>query len=175
MRSPHPPLLLASLTGGRVVLTGGGARSVGPPWQADEPRVAVLHAYSHLATNFRNLQARFDRDTLAALPLEKLAYFRPPFTSEAHSLRGFLEKPDMTWGCTRTRPPSLSRKPRCSLPVPPLLADEGVGDTSGRKGDPSDGGTAAQLLSIEAMQRRGFLGEAEAEAAKQKVLGLPKL
>ena len=56
-----------------------------------------------------------------------------------------------------------------------MLADEGVGDTSGRKGDPSDGGVAAQLLSIEAMHKRGFLGEAEAEAAKQKVLGLPKL
>ena len=59
--------------------------------------------------------------------------------------------------------------------MPLLLADEGVGDTSGRKGDPSDGGVAAQLLSIEAMHKRGFLGEAEAEAAKQKVLGLPKL
>lgn len=71
---------------------------VGPPWQADHPRVAVLHAYAHLATNFRNQQARFRRDVLASLPLEKLAYFRPPWTSEAHSLAHFLEKPDMTWG-----------------------------------------------------------------------------
>lgn len=126
--------------------------SVGPPWQADHPRVAILHAYSHLATNFRNLQARFNRDTLAALPLEKLAYFRPPFTSEAHSLEDFLQKPEMSWGY------------------------EGVGETSGRRAQAEgDGGVAAQLLSIEAMQRRGTLGEEEAAAAKRMILGLPKL
>ena len=106
--------------------------------------MSVLHAYSHLATNFRKLQARFDRSTLAGLPLEKLAYFRPPFTSEAHSLRDFLQKPDMTWGFA------------------------GVGDTAGGGG--GGGGVAAQLLSIEAMQRRGFLADAEAAAAKREVL-----
>ena len=124
---------------------------MGPPWQADHPRVAILHAYSHLATNFRNLQARLDRDTLAALPLEKLAYFRPPFTSEAHTLQDFLENPDMTWGY------------------------EGIGNTSGRNRGGGDGGAAAKLLSIEAMEKRGFLGAAEVAVAKQKVLGLPKL
>eukprot|EP01050_Picozoa_sp_SAG11_P007283 SAG11_NODE_600_length_8259_cov_6.574510_10_plen_118_part_00 len=107
--------------------------------------MSILHAYSHLATNFRNLQARLDRDTLAGLPLEKLAYFRPPFTSEPHSLQKFLEDPDMSWG------------------------HEGVGKSSASKSEGQ--GVAAELLSIEAMLKRGFLGEAEAEAAKQKVLG----
>lgn len=78
-------------------------------------------------------KARFDRDTLAGLPLEKLAYFRPPWTSEPHSLQRFLEDPDMSWGY------------------------EGVGDTSGRTGP--GGGVAAELLSIEAMEKRGFLGK----------------
>ena len=47
--------------------------SVGPPWQADHPRVSVLHLYSHIATNFHHLQGTFGRETLAGLPLEKLA------------------------------------------------------------------------------------------------------
>jgi len=51
---------------------------------------------------------------------------------------------------------------------------EGIGDTSGRKRNGGDSVTA-QLLSIEAMHNRGFLQTAEAEAAKLKVLGLPKL
>ena len=120
--------------------------SVGPPWQADHPRVSVLHAYSHLATNFRNLQARLDRETLAGLPLEKLAYFRPPFTSEPHSLHRFLENPDMSWGHDGVGKPSTS-------------------DSEGK-------GTVAELLSIEAMVKRGFLTEAEAKAAKHKVLAV---
>jgi hypothetical protein len=137
-------------------LLGGAANpvlvacSVGPPWQADHPRVSILHAYSHLAVNFRKLQARLDRDTLAGLPLEKLAYFRPPFTSERHSMQDFLENPDMSW------------------------AHEGVGKARGGEGQ----GVAAELLSIEAMVQRGFLKPAEGEAAKQKVLdvvGRPKL
>ncbi len=119
---------------------------MGPPWQADHPRISILHAYSHLATNFRNLQARLDRDTLAGLPLEKLAYFRPPFTSEPHSLQNFLENPDMSWG------------------------HEGVGKSSASNSEGQS--VAAELLSIEAMVQRGFLEEAEAEAAKQKVLGI---
>lgn len=51
---------------------------------------------------------------------------------------------------------------------------EGIGDTSGGKINESNS-VAAQLLSIEAMRNRGFLQTAEAEAAKLKVLGLPKL
>ena len=65
-------------------------------------------------------------------------------------MQDFLAKPDMTWGY------------------------EGIGDTSGRKRNGGDSVTA-QLLSIEAMHNRGFLQTAEAEAAKLKVLGLPKL
>ena len=111
--------------------------------------MSVLHAYSHLATNFRKLQARLDRDTLAGLPLEKLAYFRPPFTSEAHSIQDFLQNPDMSWG------------------------HEGVGKNtaSGSVTTPSGRqNITAELLSIEAMVKRGFLGVAEAQVAKRKLL-----
>ena len=56
---------------------------------------------------------------------------------------------------------------------------EGVGKPS--SSDSEGKGTAAELLSIEAMVKRGFLTEAEAEVAKHKVLavaidgGRPKL
>ena len=141
----HSPLIAGyDCPPGSAIFFSEATCHVGPPWQADHPRVSVLHAYAHLATNFRRQRSRFDRVTLAGLPLTKLAYFRPPWTSEPHSLQRFLEKPDMSWGYA------------------------GVGDTDGE--EENGGGVAAQLLSLESMHQRGFLDGRQLEAAKDKVL-----
>ncbi len=52
----------------------------GPVWQRDTPRVAVLNAYSHLATHWHRL--RVPPEVLASLPREKLAYFREPWIAD---------------------------------------------------------------------------------------------
>lgn len=44
-----------------------------PPRQADYPRIAVLHSYSHLATNFRNLQVRLKHQLEPAKTITELA------------------------------------------------------------------------------------------------------
>jgi hypothetical protein len=46
----------------------------GPKWNKEEPRVAVLHAYAHLATHWHRLT--IPPAVLAGLPREKQAYFR---------------------------------------------------------------------------------------------------
>jgi len=52
----------------------------GPVWQRDTPRIAILHAYSHLATHWHRL--RTEPAILAGLPREKLAYFREPWIAD---------------------------------------------------------------------------------------------
>ena len=49
----------------------------GPPWRRETPRVAVLHAYSHLATHWHRLTT--PPEVLAALPRQRQAYFREPW------------------------------------------------------------------------------------------------
>ena len=48
----------------------------GPVWEKETPRIAILHAYSHLATHWHRL--RTAPEILAGLPREKQAYFREP-------------------------------------------------------------------------------------------------
>ena len=69
----------------------------GPPWRRETPRVAVLNAYSHLATHWHRLT--IPPAVLAALPRHKQAYFRDPWiadfrTSPAtnNTAERFLEK-----------------------------------------------------------------------------------
>lgn len=49
----------------------------GAPWRRASPRVAVLNAYSHLATRFHRLS--MSPEALAALPAHRRAYFRDPW------------------------------------------------------------------------------------------------
>ncbi len=53
---------------------------VGPEWTRDTPRIAVLHAYSHLATHWHRL--RVPPEVLDDLPGEKQAYFREPWIAD---------------------------------------------------------------------------------------------
>ena len=52
----------------------------GPEWKRDTPRVAVLNAYSHLATHWHRL--RIPPEVMAALPREKQAWFREPWIAD---------------------------------------------------------------------------------------------
>jgi hypothetical protein len=79
----------------------------GPIWKRDTPRVAVLNAYSHLATHWHRL--RIPPEVLAALPREKQAYFREPWiadfrTSPAthNTIERFLENDEAPIDTNRT-------------------------------------------------------------------------
>ena len=52
----------------------------GPVWKRDTPRVAVFHAYAHLATHWHRLT--IPPEVLAGLPREKQAYFREPWIAD---------------------------------------------------------------------------------------------
>jgi hypothetical protein len=53
---------------------------VGPEWTRDTPRVAVLHAYAHLATHWHRFSVR--PEVLGSLSREKQAYFREPWIAD---------------------------------------------------------------------------------------------
>ena len=55
----------------------------GPPWQRKTPRVAVLNAYSHLATHWHRLT--FPPAVMAGLSRQKQAYFREPWIADFSS------------------------------------------------------------------------------------------
>ncbi len=46
----------------------------GPPWRRDKPRIAILYAYSHYATNWHRM--KIAPEIINGLPREKQAYFR---------------------------------------------------------------------------------------------------
>ena len=52
----------------------------GPVWRRKEPRVAVLHAYAHLATHWH--RPCLPAAVLESLPREKQAYFREPWIAD---------------------------------------------------------------------------------------------
>ena len=52
----------------------------GPTWQRDTPRIAVLHAYAHLATHWHRMT--IPGDIIDGLPREKQAYFREPWIAD---------------------------------------------------------------------------------------------
>lgn len=52
----------------------------GPVWQRDTPRIAILHAYSHIATHWHRLKV--PPVVMAGLPREKQAYFREPWVAD---------------------------------------------------------------------------------------------
>ena len=73
----------------------------GPEWKRETPRVAVLNAYSHLATHWHRL--KIPAEVMASLPREKQAYFREPWiadfrTSPAtnNSMERFLDNDEPT-------------------------------------------------------------------------------
>ncbi|HCV24162.1 MAG TPA: hypothetical protein DGN59_11945, partial [Candidatus Latescibacteria bacterium] len=55
----------------------------GPPWKRDTPRVAILNAYSHLATHWHRLKVT--PEVMSGLPREKQAYFREPWIADFRS------------------------------------------------------------------------------------------
>jgi Phytanoyl-CoA dioxygenase (PhyH) len=52
----------------------------GPPWRGEQPRIAVIHTYSHLATNMHRLTV--PAGVIASLPRERQAFFRQVWQTE---------------------------------------------------------------------------------------------
>jgi len=77
----HSPFLLSyECPAGSAIFFTENLCHAGPVWQRDTPRVAVLNAYSHLATHWHRL--RIPPEVMAALPREKQAYFREPWIAD---------------------------------------------------------------------------------------------
>ena len=82
-----PPLGLPSAAGWLSADSGSGSCArenlchAGPPWQReDSPRIAVLSAYSHIATNWHRLSV--PNETIESLSLERQALFRQPWQAD---------------------------------------------------------------------------------------------
>lgn len=82
---------------GSVIFFTENLCHAGPYWQRDTPRVAVLNAYSHLATHWHRLT--IPAEVIQALPREKQAYFREPWIADFrtgpathNTIERFLEK-----------------------------------------------------------------------------------
>ena len=65
---------------GSAVFFSENTCHAGPIWKRDEPRVTILHAYSHLATHWHRLNT--PQEVLNSLPPEKRAYFREPWIAD---------------------------------------------------------------------------------------------
>ena len=74
-----------SCPAGSAVFFTENVSHAGPTWERHEPRVAVLSAYSHLATHWHKLN--IPPAVIAALPREKQAYFRDTWSHD------FSERP----------------------------------------------------------------------------------
>lgn len=77
-RSPF--LTTYSCPAGSAVFFTENLCHAGPVWRRDTPRVAILHAYSHLATHWHRL--KIPPAVLHSLPREKQAYFRQPWIAD---------------------------------------------------------------------------------------------
>lgn len=77
-RSPY--LTSYACPAGSAVFFTENLCHAGPVWQRNTPRVAVLNAYSHLATHWHRL--RTPPAVVRGLPREKQAYFRQPWIAD---------------------------------------------------------------------------------------------
>ena len=77
-RSPF--LMSYACPAGSAVFFTENLCHAGPVWQKETPRVAVLNAYSHLATNWHRLKT--PPAVINGLPRSKQAYFREPWIAD---------------------------------------------------------------------------------------------
>ena len=80
-RSPF--LVNYACPAGSAVFFSENTCHAGPEWKRADPRVTILHAYSHLATHWHRLNT--PQVVLNALPPEKRAYFREPWIADFRS------------------------------------------------------------------------------------------
>lgn len=80
-RSPY--LTSYTCPAGSAIFFTENVCHAGPVWQRDTPRVAVLNAYSHLATHWHRLKT--PPAVIDGLPREKQAYFRQPWVADFHT------------------------------------------------------------------------------------------
>jgi hypothetical protein len=69
-----------SCPAGSAVFFSENLCHAGPVWQRDTPRVAILFAYSHLATHWHRLKV--PKVVMENLPRQRQAYFRQPWIAD---------------------------------------------------------------------------------------------
>ena len=127
--------------------------------------MCLFNSYTPLAVNSRwPREPYLDPVVLAGLPLDKLAYFRPPWQamwspnaagSFANTVTAFVAEPDMGWV------------------YPARIAQERDGDASAAQDQSSENGAVMQQLrSIETMVSQGVLSEERGRKARARVLGV---
>ena len=80
MERRSPFLMSYDCPAGSAIFFTENLCHAGPVWQRATPRIAVLNAYSHLATHWHRL--RIPPEVLAGLPRAQQAYFRPPWIAD---------------------------------------------------------------------------------------------
>jgi len=73
-------LMTYACPAGSAVFFTDNVCHAGPKWNRDEPRVIVLHAYSHLATHWHRLKT--PPAVIAGLPRHQQAFFREPWIAD---------------------------------------------------------------------------------------------
>ena len=67
---------------GSALLAQEATYHAGPTWTRAEPRIAIFNSYTPISVNHRwPREPYLDPVVLAALPPEKLAFFRPPWSA----------------------------------------------------------------------------------------------
>ncbi len=80
LSKPSPFLTSFECPAGSAIFFTENLAHAGPRWTRDTPRVAVLHAYAHLATHWHRLNT--SPEIIAAIPPEKQAYFRETWIAD---------------------------------------------------------------------------------------------
>ena len=164
---------------GSVLFFAEATIHAGPVWRSDTPRVCLFNSYTPLTVNSRwPREPYLDPVVLAGLPLEKLAYFRPPWQAmwspgaagqHANTVGAFVDHPDMGW----TAPARIADA--LELEGADGDAEDGgaAGPTAGSGGSGGGGAVMDQLRSVETMVNRGVMSEEEGRAVRARILGLP--
>ncbi len=94
-----------SCPAGSAVFFTDAVCHAGPAWRRATPRVAVIHAYSHLAINYHRLT--LPKEVLAGLPRHQQLFFREPWIADF-----------------RTQPPTVNSAHRfMAVDEPPIDTD----------------------------------------------------
>ena len=153
-----------SCPAGSVLFFAEATYHAGPTWRSDTPRVCLFNSYTPLTVNSRwPREPYLDPVVLAGLPLEKLAFFRPPWEAQwsanaagqhANTVEAFVRQPDMGWM------------------APARISDALLARGAGKGEEQAEErGLIGQLQSLEVMLSEGVLSEEAGRAARARILG----
>jgi hypothetical protein len=165
-----------SCPAGSVLFFAEATIHAGPTWRSETPRICLFNSYTPLTVNSRwPREPYLDPVVLAGLPLEKLAYFRPPWEAmwspdaagqHANTVAAFKSNPDMGWAAPARIVDAMGSD---------AAAAHAEADADGAESGGSAGarGVIGQLRSVETMVDQGVMSEKEGRAVRARILGLP--